>query len=125
MLEHKRSSGQVEEQINRLKLIERQMYGRASFDLLRQGVLGVARCRSAAPKTRESRLLGSSGPDVREPWDVVHAVLRALGIPSRVTAGILLTIYFYSSQGLYVASTILAVFALLAAVGVFSRFRRI
>ena len=36
------SSGQVEGQINRLKLIKRQMYGRASFDLLRQRVLGAA-----------------------------------------------------------------------------------
>lgn len=33
------SSGQVEGQINRLKLIKRQMYGRANFDLLRQRVL--------------------------------------------------------------------------------------
>ena len=30
------SQGQVEGQINRLKLIKRQMYGRANFDLLRQ-----------------------------------------------------------------------------------------
>jgi transposase len=29
------SSGQVEEQVNRLKLIKRQMYGRANFDLLK------------------------------------------------------------------------------------------
>ncbi len=40
-LEYKWSSGQVEGQINRLKLIKRQMYGRASFDLLRQRVLGA------------------------------------------------------------------------------------
>jgi transposase len=33
------SNGQVEGQINRLKLIKRQMYGRANFDLLRQRVL--------------------------------------------------------------------------------------
>jgi transposase len=33
------SQGQVEGQINRLKLIKRQMYGRAGFDLLRQRVL--------------------------------------------------------------------------------------
>jgi transposase len=33
------SNGQVEGQINRLKLIKRQMYGRAGFDLLRQRVL--------------------------------------------------------------------------------------
>jgi transposase len=35
------SSGQVEGQVTRLKLIKRQMYGRAKFDLLRQRVLGV------------------------------------------------------------------------------------
>ncbi len=33
------SQGQVEGQINRLKLIKKQMYGRANFDLLRQRVL--------------------------------------------------------------------------------------
>ena len=33
------SNGQVEGQINRLKLIKRSMYGRASFDLLRHRVL--------------------------------------------------------------------------------------
>ena len=33
------SNGQVEGQVNRLKLVKRQMYGRASFDLLRQRVL--------------------------------------------------------------------------------------
>ena len=33
------SNGQVEGQVNRLKLIKRQMYGRAKFDLLRQRVL--------------------------------------------------------------------------------------
>lgn len=37
------SQGQVEGQINRLKLIKRQMYGRASFDLLRQRVLHAKR----------------------------------------------------------------------------------
>ena len=33
------STGQVEGQITRLKLVKRQMYGRANFDLLRQRVL--------------------------------------------------------------------------------------
>jgi transposase len=32
------STGQVEGQIMRLKLVKRQMYGRANFDLLRQRV---------------------------------------------------------------------------------------
>jgi transposase len=36
------SSGQVEGQINRLKFIKRQGYGRANFDLLRKRVLGMA-----------------------------------------------------------------------------------
>lgn len=35
------SNGQVEGQINRLKLIKRQMYGRANFDLLRLRVLAA------------------------------------------------------------------------------------
>jgi transposase len=33
------SNGQLEGQVNRLKLIERGMYGRAKFDLLRARVL--------------------------------------------------------------------------------------
>jgi transposase len=33
------SSGQAEGQINRLKFLKRQMYGRASFELLRRRVL--------------------------------------------------------------------------------------
>jgi len=36
------SNGQVEGQVNRLKLIKRQMYGRASFDLLRLRVLAYS-----------------------------------------------------------------------------------
>ena len=36
------SNGQVEGNVNRLKLIKRQMYGRANFDLLRQRVLHAA-----------------------------------------------------------------------------------
>ncbi len=35
------SQGQVEGQVNRLKLYKRQMYGRANFDLLRQRVLNA------------------------------------------------------------------------------------
>jgi len=33
------SNGQTEDQVNRLKLLKRQMYGRAKFDLLRKRVL--------------------------------------------------------------------------------------
>lgn len=36
------SQGQVEAQVHRLKLIKRQMYGRAGFDLLRIRVLHQA-----------------------------------------------------------------------------------
>jgi len=36
------SNGHVEGQVHRLKLIKRQMYGRAKFDLLRQRVLYAA-----------------------------------------------------------------------------------
>ena len=36
------SSGQAEGQINKLKLIKRQMYGRANFDFLRRRVLLAA-----------------------------------------------------------------------------------
>jgi transposase len=39
------SNGQTEGQVNRLKLIKRQMYGRAKFDLLRKRVIGnLLRC---------------------------------------------------------------------------------
>ena len=36
------SQGQVEGQVNRLKLIKRQAYGRAEFDLLRHRVLACS-----------------------------------------------------------------------------------
>lgn len=36
------SNGQVEGQVNRLKMLKRQMYGRANLDLLRRRVLGAA-----------------------------------------------------------------------------------
>jgi len=38
-LRHQWSNGQLEGQVNRLKLIKRQMYGRANFDLLRARAL--------------------------------------------------------------------------------------
>jgi transposase len=41
------SNGQVEGQVNRLKLLKRQMYGRANLDLLRRRVLGQPDTRSA------------------------------------------------------------------------------
>ena len=39
---HPWSSGQAEGQVNRRKLLKRQSYGRAGFDLLRQRVLLAA-----------------------------------------------------------------------------------
>ena len=36
------SNGQTEGQVNRLKLVKRQMYGHASFDLIRRPVLFAA-----------------------------------------------------------------------------------
>jgi transposase len=36
------SNGQTEGQITKLKLVKRQMYGRAKLDLLRAGLLGAA-----------------------------------------------------------------------------------
>lgn len=36
------SNGQTEGQVNRLKLIKRQMYGRAKFDLLKARVMPMA-----------------------------------------------------------------------------------
>ena len=38
-VEYEWSQGQVEGQVNRLKLIKRQMYGRASFDLLKARII--------------------------------------------------------------------------------------
>ena len=43
------STGQVEGQINRLKMIKRQMYGRAGFELLRARVLPYSPPASAGP----------------------------------------------------------------------------
>jgi transposase len=43
------STGQVEGQINRLKTIKRQMYGRAGFELLRARVLPHSPAVSAGP----------------------------------------------------------------------------
>ena len=40
------SNGQVEEQVNRLKLIKRQMQGRAKLDLLKQRVIHKSIARS-------------------------------------------------------------------------------
>ena len=41
-IEHARSNGQTEGQVNKLKMLKRQMYGRASVPLLRQRLLHAA-----------------------------------------------------------------------------------
>ena len=41
-MEYEWSSGQVEGQINRLKMVKRQMFGRANLDLLKARVLKAA-----------------------------------------------------------------------------------
>jgi transposase len=41
-LSQKWSNGQTEGQVNKFKLLKRQMYGRANFDLLRRRVLHAA-----------------------------------------------------------------------------------
>src|ERR1041385_779528 len=48
------STGQVEGQINRLKMIKRQMYGRAGFQLLRARVLPYSLAVAAGPADRKS-----------------------------------------------------------------------
>ncbi len=40
-LETSWNNGQTEGQVNRLKMLKRQMYGRANFDLLRKRTLGI------------------------------------------------------------------------------------
>ena len=46
------SNGQVEGQIHRLKLVKRQMYGRAKFNLLRRRVLPyVAVAATVSPQS--------------------------------------------------------------------------
>jgi transposase len=43
------NTGQVQGQINRLKMIKRQMYGRAGFELLRARVLPYSPATSPGP----------------------------------------------------------------------------
>ena len=52
------SNGHVEGHVTRRKLIKRQMYGRASFDVLRKRILSVA-YMGEAREVRKSQLLGS------------------------------------------------------------------
>lgn len=50
------SDGQVEGQVNRLKVLKRQMHGRANPDLLRRRVLGAARRRWRSPTASRNDL---------------------------------------------------------------------
>jgi transposase len=68
------SNGQVEGQINRLKMIKRQMYGRAGFDLLRRRVLnaGWTVCH------KQERLVGADfyTASLLRAWEVMARRLR-------------------------------------------------
>jgi transposase len=56
------SNGPIEGHINRLKMVERQMYGRVGFELLRARVrLGMLQKQlNPAPKVRKNRFKGSA-----------------------------------------------------------------
>src|SRR3954465_9980042 len=56
-----RGGGQAEGQITRLKLIKRQMYGRASFDLLRRRVLLAASSTKTAGDPHEGGTPSAGG----------------------------------------------------------------
>ena len=70
------STGQVEGQINRLKTIKRQMYGRAGLELLRARVLPYSPAASPGPgHDADSGAIGpvipvGIGPRFR--WDLVQ-----------------------------------------------------
>jgi len=54
------STGQVEGQINRLKMIKRQMYGRAGFELLRARVLPYSPVTSPGRAREEHQICGGA-----------------------------------------------------------------
>ena len=58
-LTHEWSNGQLEGQVNRLKLIKRQMYGRAKFDLLRARVLHSGSEVSRSASGERTKLVSS------------------------------------------------------------------
>ena len=73
-LEH--SSGAVEGSVNRIKMIKRQMYGRAGFELLRKRSL-LARI-DAQPGTRVETIT-KCGPDPRN-WPLVFRSFLVLSL---------------------------------------------
>lgn len=58
------SNGQVEGQVNRLKTIKRQMYGRAKFDLLRARIRSAPRPRAASSLREQVRCLSCQRAEV-------------------------------------------------------------
>jgi hypothetical protein len=82
-LSRSESNGQTEGQVTRLKLIKREMYGRAKFDLLRLRVIHAASACLACGKCsslEQSRhlLQGGACPLVHE-FTILLRVLHALG----------------------------------------------
>ena len=65
------SSGQCEGQINKLKLLKRQTYGRASFELLRRRVLLAAR---STESEEEPRNRGKSKHGIGRPAALQHFI---------------------------------------------------
>jgi transposase len=60
------SNGQVEGQVNRLKMIKRQMFGRAKFDLLRRRVLLVP-AHSLACREHAAFIESAGEPQIQPP----------------------------------------------------------
>jgi len=58
------SQGQTEGQINKLKLLKRNMYGRANFDLLKQRMLFSSASYVSRTKMPQSSTLSLRGADV-------------------------------------------------------------
>jgi hypothetical protein len=74
------SSGQVEGQVNRLKLTKRKLYGRANFDLLRKHVLGM-------PMAAYARFAGEPkcGQGVGEEIEIAESIGVAEQAQKRIT----------------------------------------
>ena len=82
------SNGQTEGQITKLKLVKRQMYGRARLDLLRAGLVVSARTHLSrtAPRLIQSLIRTPNHPSQRVP--ARPGCLRARGDdPIRLTHG--------------------------------------
>ena len=62
------SNGPTEGIVNKIKLVKRQMYGRASFALLRQRVLLTGGACFCAPTMMESQIMGAGQLAIRIVW---------------------------------------------------------